>query len=178
MLYKNNVLRQFLDKPTGRFQLRELARLTHLSTTGVKAALRRLLTEKVIKTEREKSYLFYKANFDAQEYKWTKKFYNIAHIVSSGLLKYLDEELGRPEAIMLFGSAARGEDAEKSDMDIFVLSENKKELNLKQFGKKLGKPIKLQIFSREEFEIAKRKNKEFINNIVNGILLKGHIQIL
>jgi len=178
MLYKNNVMQQFMDKPTSRFQLRELARLTHLSTTGVKAALKRLLAEKIIKTEREKSYLFYKANFDAQEYKWTKKFYNIARIVSSGLLKYVDEELNRPEAITLFGSAARGEDAEKSDIDIFVLSENKKELHLKQFEKKLGKPIALQIFNREEFETAKRKNKEFINNIVNGILLKGHIQIL
>ena len=178
MLYKNNVMQQFMDKPTSRFQLRELARLTHLSTTGVKAALKRLLAEKIIKTEREKSYLFYKANFDAQEYKWTKKFYNIARIISSGLLKYLDEELNRPEAIVLFGSAARGEDAEKSDIDIFVLSENKKYLNLKQFEKKLCKPLVLQIFNREEFETAKRKNKEFINNIVNGILLKGHIQIL
>ena len=167
-----------MDKPASRFQLRELARCTHLSTTGVKAALKRLLAEKIIKTEREKSYLFYRTNFDTQEYKWTKKFYNIARIISSGLLKYLDEELNRPEAIVLFGSAARGEDAEKSDIDIFVLSENKKYLNLKQFEKKLCKPLVLQIFNREEFETAKRKNKEFINNILNGILLKGYIQIL
>ena len=178
MSYKNNILTQFLEKPTSRFQLRELARLTKLSTTAVKARLNQLLTDGVIKIEREKKYTFYKANWDAPEYKWTKKFYNIQKILESGLLNYLGQELNYPEAIVLFGSAAKGEDAERSDIDLFVFSANKKELNLKEFEKKLGKPIILQLFNKAEFEIAKKKNKELINNVINGVILKGYLEVL
>src|SRR3989344_2555725 len=176
MSHKNNILAQLLEKPTTRFQLRELARLTKLSTTAVKYAIKNLLKENIIKTEKEKKYLFYKANWDAQEYKWTKKFYNIQKILESGLLNYLDQELNYPEAIVLFGSAAKGEDAERSDIDLFVFSANKKELDLKMFERKLGKPIILQLFNKTELEIAKKKNKELINNIINGIMLKGYLE--
>jgi predicted nucleotidyltransferase len=178
MSYKNNILMQFLEKPTSRFQLRELARLTKLSTTAVKSALKKLLEENIIKTEKEKHYVFYKVNWDALEYKWAKKFYSINKIFASGLIKYLDEQLNYPEAIVLFGSAARGEDAERSDIDLFVFSVNKKELNLKEFEKKLGKPIMLQLFNKAEFEIAKKKNKELINNVINGVILKGYLEVL
>jgi predicted nucleotidyltransferase len=178
MLPKNNIDLQFFEKPTSRFQLRELARLTKLSTTAVKAALGRLLEEKIIKIEKEKHYVFYRANWDASDYKWAKKFYNVQKILASGLLEHLDEKLNYPEAIILFGSAAKGEDAERSDIDIFVLSVNKKEVDLKVFEKKLGKPIILQIFNKEDVEIAKKKNKEFLNSIVNGIVLKGYLELL
>lgn len=178
MLPKNNIDSQFFEKPTSRFQLRELARLTKLSTTAVKAALERLLEEKIIKTEKDKHYVFYKANWDASEYKWAKKFYNVKKILASGLLEHLEETLNYPEAIVLFGSAAKGEDAERSDIDIFALVTVKREPMIETYVKKISRPIRILVMDKAEFKLAKKKNPELINNILNGIILKGYLEAL
>ncbi len=175
---KNNIDSQFFEKPTSRFQLRELARLTRLSTTAVKARLKQLLEEKIIKIEREKHYTFYKSNWNAPEYKWAKKFYNIKQILDSGLLEHLDEKLNYPEVVVLFGSAAKGEDAEKSDVDIFALVTVKREPMIETYVKKISRPIRILIMNKAEFKLAKKKNLELINNILNGIILKGYLEVL
>jgi hypothetical protein len=36
----------------------------------------------------------------------------------------------------------------------------------------------LQLFNKAEFEIAKKKNKELINNVINGVILKGYLEVL
>lgn len=167
-----------MEKPTSRFQLRELARLTKLSTTAVKARLERLLEKKIIKLETEKKYIFYKANWNAPEYKWTKKFHNVRSILEAGLVEHLDGQLGYPDAIVLFGSAAKGEDAEKSDLDIFVLTTVKKEPMLELYIRKIKRPIRLLVMNKAEFATAKKKNPELINNILNGIILKGYLEVL
>ncbi len=179
MLQKNNtILKIFLESPTSRFQLRELSRESKLSTTAVKSALKNLLSTDIIKTEREKKYLFYRASSENEKFKLFKKFYTIKSIIESDLLKFIDKEFYYPEAVILFGSAARGEDIKRSDIDIFILTTKKKEVSVEKFEKKLKKPLKLLIMDKKEFEIAKKRNPELINSIANGIALKGHLELL
>jgi len=181
MLLKNNtnkVLRIFFESPLKKFQLRELARLSGISTTGVKLALSELLTNKIIIKKREKRYEFYEANRGDEIYKIFKKFFDIKILFDIGVVDHLEVEFNHPEAIILFGSASRGEDVEKSDIDIFVFTPVKRTLNLKKFNEKLNREIRLIVMNKEEFLEAKKKNPELINNIINGIALKGFLEVL
>src|SRR3989344_4808251 len=83
----------------------------------------------------------------------------------------------RELAIVLFGSFAKGEDAEKSDIDLLVITSAKKELNLDIFDKKLGRKIQLFLFSEKEIEKMKESNKELLNSLINGIILYGFFEV-
>jgi len=180
MLLKNNtnkILKFFFASPSKKFQLRELARVSRISTTGVKAALSELLADKIITKNRDK-YEFYEANRNCEVYKFFKKFYNAKMLFDIGIVDHLEKEFNHPEVIMLFGSASRGEDAEKSDVDIFVLTPVDKELDLKKFNEKLNREVKLIVMNKEEFEKAKEKSPELINSITNGIVLRGFLEVV
>ena len=86
-----------------------------------------------------------------------------------GLVNYLHEKFPL-NVIILFGSYSRGEDIEKSDIDI-ALDTKEKILELKEFEKKLNKKINI------EFIDFNKISKELRDNIINGIILSGYMQL-
>ena len=99
----------------------------------------------------------------------------IDHRIKTALTKYIkdvDELLPINKAI-LFGSYAKGEDTERSDIDLYIETPSKKDITLEKFEKKLKRNI--QIFRHKNlFEI---KNKDLVNNIINGIVLNGFVEV-
>lgn len=81
-------------------------------------------------------------------------------------------ELSNP-AIIVFGSYARGEDTEDSDIDLYVETSSKKKPNLKKYEDRLKREIQLFVYK----DIHKIKNKELANNIINGIALNGYVEV-
>ena len=77
-----------------------------------------------------------------------------------------------PKSIIVFGSYAKGEDIEDSDIDIFVECEEEK-LDLEPFEKQLKR--KVQFHFKENF---KAYSKELRNNIINGIILRGYLEVV
>lgn len=177
MLQKYNkwaVLKVFFDDPSreGRFQLREISRKVGLATPSVKKYLNELAKEELIVKSRHgaRGYPVYWANRESPRFMLFKKIETIVSINDSGLLDYLSEKC-MPEAIILFGSASRGEDMKDSDIDLFLLCMERK-LELEKFEKKLNR--KINIFFTEDFS---KLNKELRNNIINGIVLKGYLKV-
>jgi len=180
MLLKSNtqkVFTRFFEHPQKTFGLRELSRLSNISTTAAKKALQELVKENMIKKLKVKPPV-YQANSDYAKFKESKKVYTLNILNESGLIDYIDEHLHRPEVIILFGSSARGEDIEKSDIDIFVLVSEKLDIDLLNFEKILKRNITLMQMTKEEFKRAKRKSPELINNIANGIIIKGYLEVI
>jgi predicted nucleotidyltransferase len=85
-------------------------------------------------------------------------------------LKFLVDEYS-PNFIVLFGSAAKGEDTASSDIDIFLKAKDAKK-SLTAYEKKLGR--KIHLFCSEDFRKLK---EEFKNSILNGIKMYGYIKI-
>ena len=178
MLQKDNrykVLRVFFEDPAPKgieFQLREISRKVALAPPSVKRYLNELEREHlIIKAEhRIHGYPVYYANRDNEEFKFLKKIDMITKINESGLLDYLSENC-MPDAVVLFGSASRGEDLKESDIDLFVLS-RKEKIDLTQFEKKLNR--KINIFFSDNFN---KLSKELKNNIINGAILKGYLKV-
>ncbi len=74
--------------------------------------------------------------------------------------------------ILLFGSYAKGEDTNTSDMDIAVIGRKQKVLDLKKFESALHRQININFYTSWT-EI----DRHLKNNILNGILLNGSVDL-
>jgi len=173
----NKLLEYFFEEPEREFHVRELAKLLKRSPTTISKYLNKLKKESVLVSERKLNHLLFKANSNNFQFKDLKLFYNLKNLKESGLLDYLDEELNHPRAIILFGSFVKSENIKKSDIDLFIITSIKKELNLKGFEKKLGHEIQLFLHSNKELEEMKQKKEPLLNSIINGIVLEGYWEL-
>ena len=174
---KIDTLEYFFEEPEREFHLREIARLSKLAPSTLSKYLKKLAAENIILIRKSKGFSIFKSNNENALYKDMKLFYNLINIRKSGLIEYLADEFNQPKAIILFGSFRKSENIPKSDIDLFIESEVKKNPDLSKFEKKLSHPIQLFQFSRNEIENLKAKNKELLNNILNGILLEGFFEV-
>ncbi len=175
---KNKLLRYFFEEPEREFHVRELAKLLKKSPTTISKYLNELKKEGILVSERRLNHLLFKANSKSFQFKDAKLFYNLKKIRESGILEYLDEQLNHPQAIILFGSFVKSENIKKSDIDLFIITSIKKNLDLKEFEKKLGHEIQLFLHSNQEIKEMKQKKEPLLNSIINGIVLNGYWELL
>ena len=164
------ILQEFFDFPLRNFQMRELSRRIEIAQPSVINHLKALLKEELIIKEKKGIYPTFKANRDNELFRVYKKTNLILRMCQTGLIDYIYDSC-MPDAIILFGSASKGEDIEESDIDLFVQAKEKK-LNLVKYEKLLNR--KIALFFEENFS---RLSKELKNNILNGTVLKGYIKV-
>ena len=161
----------FFNEPTKEHYLIEISKKAKLAHTSVKKHLETLNKEGIIKEIKEKkgerTFPIYKANLENKEYRYYKKLFNIEKI--RPLADFLNDAL-MPKNIILFGSYSRGEDAEDSDIDLFLECGEQK-IALPKFEKELNRAIQLHF--KPNF---KDYPKELKNNIINGIVLQGYLE--
>ena len=167
----NKVLEFFLKNPITTIHLRELARRIDFSSAGCLKSLRLLVKKNFVEEHKTKAISNYKAKISSK-FIQLKKIYNIYSLYDSGLIDFLKEKYEFPEAIILFGSYSRGEDTEKSDIDIVIITSLKKNLDISKFEEKLERKINIL-----ELKNLKKAEKEFINNLINGIVLEGVFEL-
>ena len=171
-----NIPGHFFKHPNRSYHLRELAALLRLNPVTVKRKLAGPVRAGLLKVSRERRFLLYHANTDSPSFRRLKIEWNINRIHDSGLVDHINDRLNLP-VVILFGSWARGENQERSDLDLFVLTESKAEVELSKFEKTLEAPIQLFRYNRRDFETLTRKNKELANNIINGRVLAGFLEV-
>ncbi len=167
---KYNLLKVFLDNPTESFRLRELSRLSKISPVSVINYLKRFEKGSLIKKFTKRGIPFYQAIRDNEKFKVYKIISIIYELNESGYIEDLWDKFS-PEAIILYGSYAKGESIESSDIDLFVVAQNKNKF-VEAFNEKLKKNIHL-IFDND----TKKIPKELKNNLINGIVLKGYLKL-
>ena len=173
MLDKYNrykLLKIFLDNPTESFRLRELSRLSKISPPSVINYLKEFINQEIVIKITNKKNPIYKSNRDNEDFKHFKKLSILFEIHKSGLIDFIWEKLA-PDAIVLYGSSSKGESIENSDIDIFIVGKYK-EIDISKYEKRLIQPIDLM------GDELKNTSKEFRNNLINGIILKGYLKIL
>lgn len=165
----------FFKEPTQEHYLKEISRKAKVSHTVVKKHLDELTRESIIKKTVQKrgsrNFPVYAANINGGAYRKEKRHYNLHNIGFYGLKEYLSNKL-MPKTIVLFGSYARGEDTEESDIDIFVECK-KQDIKLEQYEKYNGLNRKIQLHFKKDF---KKFPREMKNNIINGIVLRGYLE--
>lgn len=171
-----DIIKYFVENPERWFHVRELAKITKNSPTTLSKYLKEMKKGDLLISERKFNHLFFKANNESSTFKDRKLFFNLEKIRKSGVIGHL-KEIYQPEAIVLFGSFRKAENIEKSDIDLLVITPSKKEIKLDRYEKKLRHSIQLFLFSKKKLEEMKVKNKELLNNLLNGISLEGYWEV-
>ena len=167
----NDVMEYFLRNPTTTIHIRELARRTGVTPSGCLKALGKLVKRGFVEEHKTTAVSNYRANPTTQFVR-LKKVFNIYSIFDSGLVDYLKQEYEFPEAIIVFGSYAKGEDTEQSDIDIAIITQHEKSLDFRKYESILQRKINIL-----ELPNLKDSKKEFINNLINGIVLEGVLKL-
>jgi len=172
MFKELNMLKVFFESPTKEFNVREIARMLKIAPATASKELKSFAKKGILKERKERMLNLYHADLDSDLYRDIKIFWNIRKLKESGLIDSLNQFYLKP-AIILFGSASQGIDAETSDIDIVIISEKTANFpHIKEFEKKMGRNI--QLFAVRD--IKDLKNKHLISNVLNGIVLQGELK--
>jgi len=174
MITKDNnlkVMELFFKSPYRSFHIREIARLTGLSSTGIIKIIKRLKKEKLLVSRKSNNLEEIKPDFNGR-FLIIKRLYNIYSLYDSGVVDFIKKYYELPQSVILFGSYSNGTDTEKSDIDIAVISSKKEIPDFAKFESKMSRKINLHII-----DIMKTP-KEFINSLANGVVLEGFVEMI
>jgi predicted nucleotidyltransferase len=155
------------------FNQRGLARYLKVSPTAIAKALKTLEKEKLVAVSKnpETKQLSIELNKNNPQVFALKRVENLRLIYDSDLVGFFSERFPGG-TVILFGSYAFGEDVIDSDIDIAVIGCRKKKLYLTEFEKLLERTIVVQYYDN-----LGRINKNLQSNILNGITLRGTIEL-
>lgn len=150
-------------RPLTRMYGREIAKSIKMSVGGTNQILRSLANAKMLNVEKKGRMLFYSVNMENPEVKQFKIFINVSELSSLvGKIKTYSDR------IILYGSCADGTDTEKSDVDLFVLTEEKDTVNAEIRRFKTDRKIKPVVINHTEFLNLKEKDKAFYEQVTAG----------
>jgi len=168
---KQTIKEYFFINPTAKLRVRGIEKTLKLPLPSVIRYCRELERDGILIIDKIGRVNFYTAS-RSETYLLEKKLFNIRILYESGLIEYLKQELSNP-AIVLFGSFAKGEDTENSDIDLYIETPSKKQVSPERFKKILKREI--QIFRHKN--IKEITNPHLANNIINGITLNSYMEI-
>lgn len=149
----NDILRLLLDTPSERFTIRELARLTDNAAQSVKRAVDVLEANALLVVEPEGNSKLVGINRD----RVSKPDDPVLRIPQSefhppvrAALEQLRAELDDIAGILVFGSVARGQADRRSDIDLWVLADDR--ANQQHRANKIAKELEQERFDGERYE--------------------------
>lgn len=170
------VAKIIFTNPSEAFHLRKLCRMANLSTTAVTRAVGFLRQVKIITTTKTELTTNIKAALDSDAYRFYKQVFNLYRLQGCCLMDTLKASF-QPEAIVLFGSYAKGEDVEESDIDLLIITSHKSQdfsqNDFAAYEKELHRHIHLQVLPT-----LKNTDSSFKNAIANGIVLYGRVKVV
>lgn len=174
---KMKILENFIEEPEREFHIRELANIMKLSPTTITYYLDEFNRQSILKKEKSRNLVLFKANTDSEKFLDSKISHNLSRLKNCKIIDLIDKEFNHPESVIVFGSYARGEDFENSDIDIAIITPIKKISDFSKFESRLKRKVNIHLLSRERVERMKKENKELLNNIINGRIIKGYLEL-
>ena len=170
------ILKPFFENPNLKVGIRELSRLIKLNHTTTRDYLMKLKKDNFLSSKKERIYTLYYLNNNKKTQN-LKLFYNLEKLRESNLIEDLEKAYDFP-TVILFGSYSNATDDLNSDLDLCIITNIKKEFNTTKYEKIIKRKISIHKFSHNSWNISKKKNPNLINNICNGMVLSGQVEVL
>jgi len=163
---EQKVLNFIIQNPRLDYLAVEIQKGSKISKAGAHIALKSLVKQKWADCQKRGKTFFYSVNFEDPAIREFKQLNNVLKL--RPLVKTLSTHALK---IILFGSAARGEDMPDSDLDLFILTSlpNK----VRALIKKISLPYKPQPFIKTPVDFVKfeKQNPVLAQEINQGITL-------
>lgn len=163
---------EFFLKTEKEIHVKKLARELNISPQTASYYLKFYKRAGVLRGRKEANLLLYSLEDNALT-RHLKIFYALDQIYPF-ILRFASKN--KLTSTVLYGSHVSGTFDENSDIDLLIISQ-KKALNLdelKKLERKIGKEVKIQIFSLGEWINLKRKPNAFVRSVLSKhILLYG-----
>jgi len=164
---KRTLLKLFLTNPERAFYTREIAKLTGESLNAVRRELGYLEKAGLLKSHREGNLKYFAV---IKEFPFFSELKKIVY-ATVGLGDYLKNKLGDSESIdlaFIYGSVARNEETERSDIDLFVVGRmEEEELHrlVSEIEREIGREINYTLMTKKEFTQRRNRGEPFIKRL-------------
>jgi predicted nucleotidyltransferase len=162
------VLDHFFAHPAAEFHEREVMRASGISKGSANRILRKLAELSLLERAEKGRMVFYRLNASDPFMKQMKAAENVW--VLRPFVEGLKESARK---VILFGSCAEGTDAAESDIDVLILTDNKKvaEEKVSAFNRKAERQMAPIILDMAEFSMLGKEDKPLYERIDRGIVL-------
>lgn len=167
---RDEVLVFFLENPTTEIHLRQLSRQLGISLPWVRKSVEVLVRRGYVRKRTLGGLVLVCADRANPLFLALKRSYNICSLWECGLVDYLVESYGKPEAVVAYGPYSTGEDVETGEVDIAVVTARRVSLALARFERKLRKVIHILSISRPRIDPG------LFSQLANGVVLSGCLQ--
>ncbi len=174
------ILKILTLNPESSLNINELSRRTGFSLRGVEKELKNLLTGGILRREISGNQHRYQLDPLCPIHQEIKaiitKTVGLAELVKQALIS-VEKKI---ERAFIYGSFAAGDYGNKSDVDLFIVTElsglKLAEL-LGEVQNEIGRPINVSQFTADEFNQRKEQNDHFLNRVFEGpkIIIFGSI---
>jgi len=176
---KRKVIEVLCMFPEKEFSLSDLAKEAGVKKSNIGSILDEFHKEGLVQITKLRKLWRINANQGSFNFAKIKILQNLSIIYQAGLVEFLNDHFKNPKAIILFGSFRKGDDISTSDIDIAIESDDVKEYQviglreLAQLEKEIGgRKIQIHLFNQKNIDI------NVFNNIANGIVLWGFLQVM
>lgn len=164
----------FFINPHAKKYINELAKILELDPANLDKKLKFLEKEGILASTIEGNQKYYFLNKKYPLLKEVKKIYKAKYGLENILAQILEDLKGLEEAY-IFGSYAKGEIGQESDIDLLLIGGHSSIEAIKKIHKlqnSLQRQINIVNLSEEEFNRRKKENDEFISNIFEDKVIK------
>ena len=163
------------------FHVRAVARETNIDVKAIQLQLKMLEKINVVSSTqkgRNKEYSLNLNNYLTKYYMiLAETFASITYLSNNFEVKKLFSEIGDKigDSVMLFGSFAKGEMTQKSDIDLLVIGDKKPDLDaVREAGRLIGREIGVKSTTEEKFLEGLMNGDPLIREVAaNHVILKG-----
>jgi hypothetical protein len=162
------VLAFFFDRPRGEFHEREVMRLAKISKGSANKILRQLAALALLDRAEKGRMVFYRLKSEDPFVRHMKIAGNVW-----ALRPFVESLKASARKVLLFGSCAEGADGPESDIDVFILTEDKSvaKNSVSAFNLGSARPVAPIIMDAGEFAVLRRRDKPLFERIDRGVLL-------
>jgi len=162
------VLDVFFVNSMEEFHEREIVRKAKISKGSANKILRHLAGLSLLRRDKRGRMVFYRLNRKDPVVKHLKILNNLWT-----LRGFIERARESTKKIILFGSCAEGADVKESDIDVFILTGEKKPVKeaVTWFNQKNERKISPIILNADEFAKMRREDRPLYERIDRGIVL-------
>ena len=168
---RRNVLSLLFGRSDEQFYMRQIARMTGVSTASVQHELARLTEAELVIRSPDGKQVYYRANTVSPVFSEIRSLMEKT-VGAVAVLRTTLSELsgeGRIDLAFLYGSFASGTQVSASDVDVMVIGDTTlSELIpvLRQAQDRLGREINPSVYPRAEFQERLRAGEHFVSRVL------------